>query len=398
MDNFQKDFIRIIQSAFTKTQYVPSPDFDWDKATEVARKHNVVAIFYYGAVNCGISSECVQMQELFTWTCRSLAVSHRQIYEIEKIIDMFECEGIEYMPLKGAVLKKVYPRPEMRTMGDADILIKLDQYDKIKAIMRRLGFVFQYESDHELVWKKPTLFLELHKSIMTTYNRDFYSYFGSGWKVANRAPGTNGYEMSPEDFYIYLFVHFTKHYRISGIGIKHLLDLWVYAEANSGLNREYIQSELTKMHLNEFYKNMMDTIDAWFYSGQESDIVNVITNVLFNSGQYGSADMAIVNRAIRDNKGSAWRKKLTIIIRSMFLPYHEMKERYSVLERISIMLPVMWVVRWIDVLFFRQNVLKQFVASLKLINSRNLDEHTKVLHFVGLDFNHDESGGVGGQI
>ena len=36
----------------------------------------------------------------------------------------------------------------MRTMGDADILIKTEQYEKIIAIMRNAGFKEAVESDH----------------------------------------------------------------------------------------------------------------------------------------------------------------------------------------------------------------------------------------------------------
>ena len=35
-------------------------------------------------------------------------------------------------------------------------------------------------------------------------------------------------EMSAEDEMIYIFTHYAKHYRAAGVGIKHILDLWVY--------------------------------------------------------------------------------------------------------------------------------------------------------------------------
>lgn len=38
----------------------------------------------------------------------------------------FDAGGIDYMPLKGSILKDLYPRHEMRMMGDADILIRME--------------------------------------------------------------------------------------------------------------------------------------------------------------------------------------------------------------------------------------------------------------------------------
>ena len=310
MNLFQKEFTGLLQAAFSKpNNAVLSPDFDWDKAVKVASIHNIAAILYYGALNCGIPQNTDHMQKLFDLTCKSIMISEQQQYEINRIVTEFEKENIEYMPLKGMVLRSIYPKPEMRTMGDADILIKLETYNRTSNIMKNLGFEFKNETDHEFIWKNPFLYLELHKSVMTSYNKDFYKDFGTGWKIAQKNGDGVKYEMSPEDFYIYIFVHFTKHYRISGIGIKHLLDLWVISEAYPKLNKEYISNELKKMHLHEFYLNVLDTINVWFSNGEENEKTELITNVIYESGQYGIASHAVVSRAIRDNSGSITNKK-----------------------------------------------------------------------------------------
>lgn len=386
MDIFQKEFISLIQAAFTQKQGTVSDDFDWSKAVSLAKKHNIAAILYYGARNSGVSEASADMQELFTLTYKSMMVSQRQTNETKRILAAFEAEGIDHMPLKGTILKSLYPQPEMRTMGDADILIRTEQYGRIEEIMKGLGFTFRRETDHELVWVKPSLFLELHKRVMTTYNADFYRYFGDGWKIANRVNDSGRYEMSPEDFYIYLFVHFTKHYRISGIGIKHLLDLWVYSEAYPELNREYIRDEMKKMNLSRFYENVLHTINVWFRGERETDISDVITGVIFSSGQYGSVEMAVVNRALRDSKGSPLKIRLAKTVKHMFLPYQAMKAKYKVLEKLPFLLPIMWIVRWFDILFIRRRLFKRYMGEMKQINSQSVEENRDALQFVGLDF------------
>lgn len=386
MDNFQKEFIGLIQSAFTCRASALSSDFDWVKAVDTAKKHNIAPIVFYGALNCGIPRETEHMQELHRLTLQSLMVSTRQTYEIEQIANAFEQDSIDYMPLKGVVLKPLYPQPEMRTMGDADILIKLDQYPEIEKIMARLGFSFQQETNHELIWEKPSLFLELHKSIMTTYNKDFYRYFGNGWKLANKIPDRCRYEMSAEDFYIYIFVHLTKHYRISGIGIKHLLDLWVYIQAKPDLDWGYITKELSEMNLAKFHQNVVDTIGVWFDDGEETEVTDLITNVLFNSGQYGSAEMSMVNRALQKGESSALKIKLKIAFASTFLPYKAMKEKYKILKKAPFLLPVMWAVRFFDVVFCQSERFKKYVKRMSRVSAKQLDENKRALYAVGLDF------------
>lgn len=391
MDLFQKEFINIIQSAFSFPKDSISPEFDWDKAIDTAKKHNIVAAFYYGALNCGADKTSQHMTRLFSLTCRSLMISEPQMYETERITAEFEKENIEYMPLKGMVLKTLYPKPEMRTMGDADILIKLEQYGRIEEIMKKLGFEYQRETDHEYVWHNNSLLVELHKSVITSYNKDFYEYFGSGWKVAHNISGTSRYEMSIEDFYIYIFVHFTKHYRVSGIGIKHLLDLWVFSEKHPELNRDYIADELKKMNLYTFYGNILNTIDAWFNKGTDTDITDFITNVLFDSGQYGSGSKALVSRSMRDNSGSVRKRKLSMFLKRMFLPYREMKNRYSILAKLPFLLPIMWIVRWFELAFCRKHIVKKYMSEMKLVNQKSIDEKQFALDFVGLNFDSDES-------
>ncbi len=390
MEEFKKEFISVIQAAFSEKAVDISLDFDWKKAVRIAQKHNIAPIIYYGAIACKVSKQEKYMEELYQSTLKSLMVSSRQMYEVEQIEKAFEAENISYMPLKGIILKNIYPKPEMRTMGDADILIRLEQYSRIKPIMEQLQFSFQYESDHELVWKKPALFLELHKSVMTTYNKDFYRYFGTGWEIAKSIPNISRYEMSAEDFYIFAFVHFTKHYRISGIGIKHLIDLWVYINAHSQLDWAYIEKELQKMHLSEFHVNVKKTIEVWFNGDAETDVTNLITNVIFNSGQYGSTEMAIINRSLQNGKDSVLRIKAERFFRSLFLSYSAMKEKYSILNKVPILLPFMWLIRCFEILLRDKVGIKHYFDRINQIDTAQITENKKALHAVGLDFNNNE--------
>lgn len=390
MNVFQKEYIGLLRAAFTDEAVTLSPEFDWEIAVKVAKKHNIAPILFYGAVACGVPQESEPMQELYQLTLQSTMVSIQQVYEIEQITATFEKDGIAYMPMKGAILKNLYPKAEMRTMGDADILIKLEQYAQIQSIMTQLGFDFQYESDHEFVWQKPSLFLELHKSVMTSYNKDFYAYFGNGWKRALPIDGCHRYEMSPEDFYIYIFVHFTKHYRISGIGIKHLLDLWVYIHAYTTLNWDYITSELAKMGLALFHQNVLDTLRAWFDGGEETDVTDLITTVIFKSGQYGTYEMALVNRALQHDQNSAMAMKVGKTWHSVFVPYQSMKKKYAVLEKAPILLPIMWIVRCFEILFFRSGEVKRYAKDMGQIDTKQLHDNKRALEAVGLSFRHEE--------
>lgn len=228
---------------------------------------------------------------------------------------------------------------------------------------------------------------------MTSYNKDFYGYFGTGWSLAQRiSDGSSRYEFKNEDFYIYIFVHFTKHYRISGIGIKHILDLWVYKEAYPDMDWKYIIKILKQLHLYEFHSNILNVLNVWFNNKASDEKSDFITNVIFSSGQYGTFEMTNVNRAIRDSKntGSIQKTKIKNFIATLFPSVSTLEKEYSVLKRLRILLPIIWVVRWFKIIIFKRKDIKHFVNNMKSIDEKTVNEHYSALQYVGLDFNFGE--------
>lgn len=389
----QKGIVLIIKSAITGERYELPNGFDAEEALKIAAKHQISALIYYGAINCGISQDLPIMQKLFLTTCQLITISERQLYEIDKIFSAFDQNKINYMPLKGTLLKKMYPRSEMRVMSDADILINTEQYDIIKPVMMELGYLESVESDHELIWKKENINIELHKRLIPSYNKDYYEYFGDGWRLGVPvSENATCYKMSAEDEMIYLFTHYAKHYRDAGIGIKHIVDLWIYQKNVNMLNNEYILAELKKLQLDTFYKNTMRTLETWFNEAPPDDVTDVITNVIFNSGVYGTYEAHILSTAVKGTKntGSAKKTRINRLIVMIFQPYKYMRKRYPILDKMPILLPLMWVVRWCEAIFFNRKNIRINHNDLKVMSVEKIDDYKKSLNFVGLDFNFKE--------
>lgn len=393
MDNFRKDVIKLIKSALTGEKYELGADLDFAAVTALSKKHQIQSLIYYGALNCGVSNALPEMQDLFLKTCGFISVSTQQMYELGEIFKKFDENKVEYMPLKGTVLKSLYPKSEMRTMSDADILIKTDQYDVIKPIMEGLGFAEKIESDHELVWTKSKVTIELHKRLIPSYNKDYYAYFGDGWQLGRKLLNSDTrYDMSNEDKMVYLFTHYAKHYRDAGIGIKHIVDLWVYKKSVDNLDDEYVLTELKKLQLDKFYQNTMHTLSCWFEDSCFDEIAEFITCVIFNSGVYGTHEAHILSAALKTSKSVGTTKKARFkrIINAVFLPCELMSKRYPILEKAPVLLPIMWVVRGFTAFFFRRKNVDSFNADLKTMSDQKVDEYQRSLNFVGLDFNFKE--------
>lgn len=392
MDSNKSSIIKLIYSALTGEKQQLPEDFSLSEAVAVAKKHGITVMLYYGALNCGVSQTEPLMQELFMYTCKNIAVSEQQMHSVAEIFAAFDKAEIDYMPLKGTLLKKMYPKTEMRSMGDADILVKTAQYEKIKPVMSRLGFSEILESDHELIWnKKGALHLELHKRLIPSYNKDYYAYFGDGWRLAKVKNGTR-YEMTDEDQMIYLFTHYAKHYRDAGIGIRHIVDLWVYRKNRPDLDEEYIKTELEALQLYDFYVNTVKTLSVWFEGGEPDSKTDFITHIIFNSGIYGTKEAHILSEAVKISKtqGSSDKVRAKKLQNLIFLPYPYMCEKYPFLKKVPFLLPVMWIVRIFTAILFKRDSIKRNQENLEKMTVQSIDSYQQSLNFVGLDFNFKE--------
>lgn len=390
MDKLQYSFLQIIRSAINQSKIELDENIDLDKLISIAKRHRITTMFFYGLINSGFNANDSKLQDLFMQACRDVVINERQQSELSKIIQSFEESNIDYITLKGAELKSLYPKSEMRPMGDIDILIKVDQYEEIKKIMTRLGYSERDESNHEYIWSNAHCLIELHKFLIPSYNTDYFNYFGDGWRLGTEKCGSK-YIMSKEDNFIYLFTHFAKHYRDSGIGLRHIIDIWVYLNANDNLNMHYIGSEMKKLQLYDFFQNIIKTLNVWFGGEEPTNVTDFITEYIFGNGVYGTKNTHILAMALRDKKQKKSIKTIRLkkMFRSIFVSYKGMCKYYPFLTRFPLFLPIMWCVHLCKRVMTK-NKIKQYGEDMQLISEEKVLNYEKELKFVGLNFNFGE--------
>ena len=380
--------LTLLKSAIIQQKIALPEGFQLQDADDHINRHHIASLIYEGALLCNIPQNDIRLLQLFQKYCKALQVSERQLRELERIYNAFEENGIDYMPLKGCKMKALYPKPELRNMGDADILIRTEQYDKIRSIMQSLQFTEGKETVHELVWKSDALYLELHKHLIPSYNRDFYGYFGEGWARAKLLRGTQ-YTMTPEDEFIFLFTHFAKHYRDGGIGCRHVVDLWVFLRSHPELDLDYIQTELKKLQLLDFYRNIRGLISVWFEEEESDPKTDFLTESIFASGSYGKIESRVLSRAVRDANHSVlgFSGKLLYLWQTAFPGIKILREKYTILKKHPYMLPLVWLIRPFYKVLFEWRSLRQQQRNLAAFDEDGMENHQKMLHYVGLDYN-----------
>lgn len=387
MNQNQKGIILLMKSAILQQPQTLPEGFALDQIIGLVRKHHMTALIYDGALRCGISPGEKSMQQLFRLYYAALLKSEGQQREISRICEAFSREGIDYMLLKGSGMKELYPKPELRYMGDADILIRMEQYEKIISVMESLGFTFCHENDHELKWKSDALKVELHKRLISTEERDMYTYYGNGWRLAV-PQGGSAYGMKTEDEWVYLFTHFAKHYRGGGVGCRYVVDLWVWRRAHPDMDEAYIRRALSAMGLDAFYAHTLRLLDYWFSEGPGDETLDIITEFIFTSGSWGNEDVLVLSQAVRNAKrvGLGFGGRLLYLWHTAFPGITTLRSRYRVLYKAPWLLPVVWLVRLVQKVFFDRRSMQKQGHHMDLLTQENIRLRQEMLELVGLDY------------
>ena len=164
------------------------------------------------------------------------------------------------MPLKGSLLKDLYPKLGMRQMSDNDILCDSGRMKDIYDILTENGFrcVHFGKDNDDAYFKDPVYNFEMHRSLFREEHIGvLYDYFKDVKERLIKDDGNDfGYHFRNEDFYLYMIAHEYKHYTFVGTGVRSLVDTYVFLRKfSSSLDWEYINAELAKLGVADFERS-----------------------------------------------------------------------------------------------------------------------------------------------
>lgn len=381
-------FLKLLGAVISGEELPDAPEnADWNALYAIAAQHNVLNILAYGAVSEKYGLDMLLTSKFLKAVADGIKLGELQEKSFSELFAEFEKQGIDYMPLKGTIIKNIYAKPDMRRMSDADILIRKCQLKKARTVMYELGYEFVLESNHEFNYTKPPFInVELHKLLVPDYNDDLYEYYGDGWKVAKKVGSAFRYEMSKEDFFVFTFIHFAKHYRDAGVGVKHILDIWLYQKKVPDIDMEYVFKQFEKLNVKEFFENTQRLIKCWFEDEEFDEASKKITAFILTSGEFGNVKNKASSKAIRDymNKDISKAKKYSFL-RLVFPDFQHMKESYPILGKIPLLLPVMWIVRLVRGVLFRRDNIAYHKGRVESIDEEYIKAYIKHMDEVGLD-------------
>ena len=269
----------------------------------------------------------------------------KQRYEYERIKNALAESKIKFMPLKGSVIRNMYPEPWMRTSCDIDILVEKGSLDAAKKAVQAIGFEYKGMGSHDIsLFSASGVHLELHYSLIedeVVSKAD--KVLKDAWKSAENCSQFE-YRMTDEMFYFYHIAHMAKHFLIGGCGVRPFIDIYVLKCVCSP-DQKGREELLRKGGLVEFAEGAEQLTDVWFCGKAPTKLTDSMCSFIIRGGVYGNFEN---NVAVRQNKQGG---KLKYLLYKVFLPYDDIKLYFPALEKHKVLLPLCEIVRWFRLIF-----------------------------------------------
>ena len=273
------------------------------------------------------------------------AEQQRQVFEA--VSAAFDEKKIPYLPLKGLVIRPLYPEPWMRSAGDLDILVKQEDLERAEHALSGIGAKKGKEGEYENEFFFATgVMVELHFRLM---GKDIVNgtqkVLGEVWAHTERVDdGRFEYRMADEWFYCYFLTHAARHLQEGICGIRPFLDLWIINH-RANLDFKKCREFLKKMRLFDFLEVAERLSEAWLSGIDEDEWTSSLEGFLLSGGVFGTT--ATKRLMITSGKGG----KCRYYLKKLFLPFSELKQYYPILEKHRILFPFVQVYRWFRFLF-----------------------------------------------
>ena len=282
------------------------------------------------------------------------------------ITTVFEEQGIWYMPLKGSVLKDLYPENGMREMADNDMLYDAEKQQEVMKIMLGHGYTAESigKSHHDVYMKPPVLNFELHTALFSsTHAEPMYQYYADTKRLLIKDEDNHfGYHFSDEDFYVFMTAHEWKHYNGSGTGIRSLLDCYVYCKVKGdNLDWNYITEQCKQLEIDDFEQERRQLAVKVFSSDILPDLTDAESEMLMyylTAGTYGTFENAIKKKLKDQTKLSFW-------MHSIFIPRKQMEQSVPFTAKSPVLYPVGVVCRCGRVLIKRRDKLIRTIKAVR---------------------------------
>ena len=291
--------------------------------------------------------------------------------ELTRLRDALHAAGVPFLPLKGAVLRTLYPEPWMRTSCDIDILVPEEQAaDTARLLSEQLDYAYEFKNYHDISMKAPSgVHLELHFSIREN-TKSIDPLLSDCWSYAFASANCE-YRFSNEYFFFHHLAHASYHFLHGGCGVRPFLDLWLL-EHRVSFDAAARDALLAQAGLTAFAAQARHLSEVWFGGAAHNDVTRDMERYLLTGGVYGSAENLMNMQQLRQGG------RVRYVLSRVWMPYASLCCKYPSLEGRPALTPLYQLRRWGHLLLSSADT-KRSLHELQLAASTTEDSRARTL-------------------
>lgn len=392
------EFLSLLKSSLKNEKY-DGEKIDFEDLVYIYKMseiHHVVPMIYNAAYNEDFFKECdANFQVMFKSSAFRYIFS--QIQRTNHFLEVYKKlseKNIKILVFKGIIFRNMYNNPDDRISSDEDILIKKEDYEKVKEFFLSEGFEFIDKGEECAYFSKSTgLCIEVSTSLFSHeskayghLNKLFEDVFEKSIKI--NIDKIDILTLSHEQHLIYIVFHNMKHFLTGGFGIRQVADFSKYIETyGEYINWEKFWSDLKDLNYDTFALNLIEI--SLKYLGFNNDKITYPDNItsfdeLKNSQKYYINSESLINDILdagvfgastMDRKHTALMtldavedKKKSNRLKAVFPNVNYLKDSYTYLQKYPILLPVAWGQRILS--YLKKNKTSSYINTMELGKQR----------------------------
>lgn len=398
MEKTNLEFLSLLKSSLKNEKY-DGEKIDFEDLVYIYKMseiHHVVPMIYNAAYNEDFFKECdANFQAMFKSSAFRYIFS--QIQRTNHFLEVYKKlseKNIKILVFKGVIFRNMYNNPDDRISSDEDILIKKEDYEKVKEFFLSEGFEFIDKGEECAYFSKSTgLCIEVSTSLFSHeskayghLNKLFEDVFEKSIKI--NIDKIDILTLSHEQHLIYIVFHNMKHFLTGGFGIRQVADFSKYIETyGEYINWEKFWSDLKDLNYDTFALNLIEI--SLKYLGFNDDKITYPDNItsfdeLKNSQKYYINSESLINDILdagvfgastMDRKHTALMtldavedKKKSNRLKAVFPNVNYLKDNYTYLQKYPILLPVAWGQRILS--YLKKNKTSSYINTMELGKQR----------------------------
>lgn len=248
---------------------------------------------------------------------------HEKFNEVGKLVDdILSKNNIPHVFLKGYELQNLYLDPNLRMLGDIDLLVENDYFEQAKKIISTNGFIFDMECEHHIGYKKDDIEIELHNKLFDKEecSSKLFDNTFNNIKIKN---------FDDTFTLLYVIAHYAKHIKI-GAGLRPIIDIYLLIK-NKNINQNVLLKKLSELNLIQFFNTILDEIYIIFKDNlmphKSTNLANDLIDYSLKKGIHGFGNQTNVFETQLNNEYKG--NKIKLIICKIFPSLKTLKNKFN---------------------------------------------------------------------